>query len=69
MKVETTSAYLQKLSSRRKFAGTDLGVCLVIRVALEGMKMGIVMGLGMRMALGVFGCTFKEMIISNHYNV
>ena len=40
---------------------------MVIGFALEGI--GIIMGLGMRMELGVFGYTLKRMIMSGHCNV
>ena len=46
---------------------------LVTGFVLKGMEIGIAMRLGMGIAmgmkLGVFGCTFRGMIISNHCNV
>ena len=42
---------------------------MVIGFAFEGMRMRIVMGLETGMELGVFGCTLKGMVMSNHCNV
>ena len=42
---------------------------LVTGFVLERTGMGITMALGMGMELDVFGCTFKEMIMSSHCNV
>ena len=38
-------------------------ICLVIGFGLKGMR------LGMGMELDSFGCTFKGMIMSKHYNI